>query len=145
MSLQVQTVPPGFGARLREERERLGMTQAALADVAGIKRIAQGQYENEVRSPTVKYLSAVAGAGIDLHYVMFGGRGLQSLGGRRGLEKKAFELVESYARQQPDGQLGAEARYAMFELVRSYMIRCPDGGQELPGRLGELVADVAGD
>lgn len=142
MSTQVQTVSPGFGGRLRDERERVGMTQTALAEVAGIKRMAQGQYESEVRSPTVRYLSAVAGVGLDVQYLLFGSRSAQLPGGSRGLEKKAFELVEVYARQQPDGQLGAEGRYAMFEFLRAYMGRYAEDDGSLPVNLGELVAGL---
>lgn len=142
MTAQGGTVPPGFGARLRDERERVGMNQSELAAVAGIKRVAQGQYEKEVRSPTVRYLSAVASAGLDVHYLLFGKRGVLSPGGLRGLEKKAFELVEAYARQQPDGQFGAEGRYAMFELMRAYLSQCAEEGRPLPADPAELIGGL---
>lgn len=142
MSTRMQTVSAGFGGRLRDERERVGMTQTAFAEVAGIKRMAQGQYESEVRSPTVRYLSAVAAAGIDLHYVLFGSRVAQLPGQQRELEKKAFELVEVYARQQADGQLGAEGRYAMFEFLRAYMARCAHEDRSPPVNLDELLAGL---
>jgi len=48
------TIPDGFGQRLRDERERLQLSQAALAEVAGIKRLAQSQYEKETSSPSVR-------------------------------------------------------------------------------------------
>ena len=118
------------------------MNQTELAEVAGIKRMAQGQYESEVRFPTVRYLSAVAGVGLDVQYLLFGSRNPQLLGGSRGIEKKAFELVEVYARQQPDGQLGAEGRYAMFEFLRAYMGRYAEEERSLPVNLGELVAGL---
>lgn len=97
------------------------MTQAQLSEVAGVRRMAQGLYESGTRSPTVKYLAAIAGAGVDLQYALFGQRISPPAESRRGLEKKIFELVEQFALRQPDGQLGAEGRYAMFDFLRSQM------------------------
>lgn len=115
------TIADGFGTRLREERERLGMTQAQLSEVAGVRRMAQGLYESGTRAPTVKYLAAIAGAGVDLQYALFGQRVTLPAENQRGLEKKIFELVEQFVQRQPDGQLGAEGRYAMFDFLRSQM------------------------
>lgn len=143
MTTRSLTIAAGFGGRLREERERVGLNQAQLAEAAGIKRMAQGQYENEVRSPSVKYLAAIASAGIDLHYALFGSKAGPTQEAQRGLEKKVFEMVEQYARQQPDGKLGAEGRYAMFELLRAYLARSTDGdGASLPDPV-ELIAGYA--
>lgn len=142
MAKQVQMVSQGFGFRLREERERVGMNQTELAEVAGIRRMAQGQYENEVRSPTVKYLSAVAGVGIDVHYLLFGSRCASATVGQRGLEKKAFELVEAYVHQQPDGQLGAEGRYAIFELIRAHLRQSVEEGRSSSYSPAELIAGL---
>ncbi|GAB4062401.1 helix-turn-helix transcriptional regulator [Uliginosibacterium sediminicola] len=138
----VRAISPGFGERLKEERERLGMSQTALAEVAGIKRMAQGQYESELRSPTVRYLSLVAAVGVDTQYLLFGMRGIQLTASQRGLEKKAFQLVEGYARQQPDGQLGAEGRYAMFELLRAYLSQHLDDEGQPQANLAELLAGL---
>ena len=81
--------------------------------------MAQSQYEQEVRSPTVKYLSAVGDAGIELHYTLFGDRVGATEDDRRAFERRLFEIIEEYACQQPGGQLGAEARFTMFELLKS--------------------------
>ena len=121
MDTQTTTIASGFGNRLREERERLGLTQAQLAEAAGIQRLAQGQYENEIRSPTVKYLSAIDDKNVDLSYVLFGRRHPTMTEDQRSLEKRIFEWVERYALNQPDGKLGAEARYTMFEFLRNYL------------------------
>jgi transcriptional regulator with XRE-family HTH domain len=121
MDTQMTTIASGFGNRLREERERLGLTQAQLAEAAGIQRLAQGQYENEIRSPTVKYLSAIGCKDVDLSYVLFGRPRSTMTEDQRSLEKRVFDWVERYAQNQPDGKLGAEARYAMFEFLRNYL------------------------
>lgn len=130
------TITEGFGSRLREERERRGLNQSQFAAVAGIRRMAQGQYEHESHSPTVRYLAAVASTGIDLHYVLFGSRAIASSQEKRDAERQVFELIEQYAQQQPDGRLGAEARFTMFELLRNAVLQSHSlpltGAQQTP-------------
>jgi transcriptional regulator with XRE-family HTH domain len=62
--------------RLRSERERLHLTQQQLADAIGISRVSQGNYENGSRNPDMAYLSAIAGAGADVQYILTGRRSL---------------------------------------------------------------------
>lgn len=142
MTTHSLTVAPCFGERLRKERERVGLNQTQLAEVAGIKRMAQSQYEKEVRSPTIRYLSAIASTGIDLHYLLFESKLALPQEDQRGLEKKIFELVEQYARQQPDGQLGAEGRYTTFELFRVYLKRFPEGENVARLDPADLIAEL---
>jgi len=63
-----------FSERLREERKRLGLSQAVLAQLGGVRARAQGNYENGERSPDAEYLSRIARAGVDVHYVITGQR-----------------------------------------------------------------------
>jgi phage repressor protein C with HTH and peptisase S24 domain len=60
--------------RLREERERLGMSQAELADMADQSRKSQIRYESGERSPDGLYLSKIASIGVDILYVLTGTR-----------------------------------------------------------------------
>ncbi|MBV6286795.1 helix-turn-helix domain-containing protein [Pseudomonas aegrilactucae] len=62
----------GMGARLREERERLGLTQRAFGDIGGVEANAQGKYESGERTPKADYLAAVAARGVDALYVLNG-------------------------------------------------------------------------
>ncbi|UVK81487.1 helix-turn-helix domain-containing protein [Pseudomonas sichuanensis] len=62
----------GFGPRLREERERLGLTQRVFGDVGGVEPNAQGKYESGERTPRMDYLAAVAAKGVDALYVLTG-------------------------------------------------------------------------
>ncbi len=64
----------GIGDRLREERERLGMSQAAFGELGGVKANAQGNYEKGDRYPDAAYLAAVAVRGVDVLYVVTGQR-----------------------------------------------------------------------
>lgn len=62
----------GFGPRLREERERLGLTQRIFGDIGGVEPNAQGKYESGERTPRMDYLAAVANRGVDALYVLSG-------------------------------------------------------------------------
>jgi transcriptional regulator with XRE-family HTH domain len=64
----------GIGARIREERERLGLSQRAFGEVGGVEANAQGKYENGERTPKADYLARVAKRGVDVLYVLTGAR-----------------------------------------------------------------------
>lgn len=68
-----------IGIRLKEERERLKLSQAALAEIGGKKKLAQLKYEQGDSSPTAAYLAAVERVGIDVLYVVTGVRTSASL------------------------------------------------------------------
>lgn len=61
-----------IGARLREERARLGVSQTELANVCGVAKNTQLNYEKDERSPDAPYLLLAHKAGVDIHYVLFG-------------------------------------------------------------------------
>jgi transcriptional regulator with XRE-family HTH domain len=69
-----------FGDRLREERKRLGLNQIDFADLGGVKKNAQLNYENGERKPDSDYLFALLKAGVDVIYVLTGERSTTSLG-----------------------------------------------------------------
>lgn len=62
------------GARLKAERERLGLTQSKIAAIGGVGKTTQIKYEKDTSSPDIPYLAAVAKAGIDIFYVITGER-----------------------------------------------------------------------
>ena len=62
----------GIGSRLRQERERLGLSQKSFGEIGGVEANAQGKYENGDRAPKADYLSRVAGRGVDVLFVLTG-------------------------------------------------------------------------
>ena len=62
----------GIGFRLRQERERLGLSQKNFGEIGGVEANAQGKYENGGRAPKADYLSRVAERGVDILYVLTG-------------------------------------------------------------------------
>lgn len=67
------------GERLREERIRLGLSQAALGEIGGVRKQAQLNYEKGERSPDVAYLSAIAKFGADVQFIITGIRSAEAL------------------------------------------------------------------
>ena len=62
----------GIGLRLRQERERLGLSQKVFGEIGGVEANAQGKYESGGRAPKADYLSRVAARGVDVLYVLTG-------------------------------------------------------------------------
>jgi len=60
--------------RLREERKRLELSQARMADLCGVSLVSQQNYEKGVRKPDSAYMEALASAGADVFYILTGGR-----------------------------------------------------------------------
>ena len=63
-----------FGARLKEERKRLGCKQAEFAALVATDVPKQSLYENDKRELRAPYLSRIAAAGVDVVYVLTGRR-----------------------------------------------------------------------
>ncbi|MDB5931635.1 MAG: transcriptional regulator, family [Polaromonas sp.] len=63
------------GARIAEERERLGLSQEAFAARAGVSFSSQRRYENGTRDPSTAYLANLReSCGVDVDYVLTGDR-----------------------------------------------------------------------
>lgn len=67
------------GIRLKEERERLGLSQQEAADKIGIRREMWGRYERGQASPGGDALTAFQLAGGDLIYVLTGELGTAAI------------------------------------------------------------------
>lgn len=58
--------------RLREERERLGLTQPAFAEAAGAAKRTLIEWEKGSTSPNAVQMSALSAIGVDVLYVLTG-------------------------------------------------------------------------
>ncbi|MDC0994043.1 helix-turn-helix domain-containing protein [bacterium] len=85
-----------IGSRLREERERLGLSQAKFAELGGAKRASQYNYEAGLTFPDANYLAAIASAGADPLYILTGDREQATP-----LNRDEGELLQRY-RKLPD-------------------------------------------
>ncbi len=60
------------GQRLKEERQRLGLSQEQMGERGGVRKQAQLKYEKGERSPSSDYLSGIAEAGANVSYILTG-------------------------------------------------------------------------
>jgi transcriptional regulator with XRE-family HTH domain len=76
--------------RLREERNRQGLSQSAWGEIAGVTKKTQMLYEGGERMPDAAYLAAIAAAGADIQYIVTGIRSAQAL------SRDEVELIEAF-------------------------------------------------
>jgi transcriptional regulator with XRE-family HTH domain len=86
-----------FGARLAEERKRLGLKQAEFAGLVGTDVPKQSLYENDRRELRAEYLARLAEADVDVVYIL---TGLRSDGEHLGAGATA--LVSAYVALPPE-------------------------------------------
>lgn len=103
-----------LGARLREERDRLGKSQEEFAAIGGVKRGAQANYEKDERSPDAAYLAAVAEHGVDVLYVITGVRTSQAA---QPLSAEEMTLLDHYQHADDEGRAAARTVLAALSQV----------------------------
>ncbi|NNA66231.1 helix-turn-helix domain-containing protein [Pseudomonas gessardii] len=102
------------GERLKEERQRIGVSQTVLAEKCGVTKNTQLAYEKGERSPDTTYLASAASLGLDILYVVTGVATPQVVEGFTALEDK---LVNQYrALPEEDQQAVFRIVGAMWEL-----------------------------
>lgn len=140
-----------IGSRLKEERERIGLTQPEIAQIAGTTKKTQIDYEKGTTSPKADYLVAVSKSGVDLNFVLTGersgnvsitqpaGRTARQEGGDTFSSKKLAMIKEAAAKygtdvsdlmgtvfalvdKEPDIQLSQDER-ELVELFRAASLK----------------------
>lgn len=75
MSTEKEELNVLIGTRLREEREKTGLSQDAISSVFGVSTKTWGKYERGVTTPDAVILTLLgAQYGLDIFYVLFGSR-----------------------------------------------------------------------
>ena len=97
-----------IGNRLREERERLGLSQPALADICGVTMRSQRNYEKGDRQPDASYLAAVSAAGADVLYILTGQRS-GAVATAPVLKPEEAALLDNYRHSSPEGKKAIKA------------------------------------
>ena len=123
----------GFGARLAEERKRLGLKQAEFASLVGTDVPKQSLYENDRRELRADYLSRLAAAKVDVVYVLTAKR---SEGAWLGQE--ASQLLSAYL------GLPADLQEAVLRLVGDLNRHFAAGGRTLHSGREEYRAEEPG-
>lgn len=106
-----------YGVRLAEERKRLGLRQAEFAALVGTDVPKQSLYETGRRELRADYLTRLAGAKVDVIYLLTGRRTEGEW-----LEEQASALLDAYF------ALPAEMQRALVEFSASLRAQFEPGG-----------------
>lgn len=90
-----------FANRLKEERKKLGLTQAQAAEKCGISMRMWGDYERGKYFPRNENLIGIEKIGVDVQYVMHGRRDETAVMPSENLSKEEQELLAMF-RQASD-------------------------------------------
>ncbi|CAN7325211.1 helix-turn-helix transcriptional regulator [Caballeronia sp. LjRoot29] len=92
-----------FPSRLKQERRRLGLNQAVLANAGGVQKHAQLNYEKGLRYPDAGYLAGIAEVGVDVLYLLTGRTSDQST---LALDSDEERLLAGYRELKPREKRG---------------------------------------
>lgn len=122
-------IADGVGKRIKQERDRIGMSQAELGAAGQVGRRTQTAYEAETSSPDIRYMAAIARVGVDLLYVLTGSPS-PSL-----LQIDESELIGQYRGASADvrlsvlgtlGLVGADHDFVMPQLRSTAMLQADE-------------------
>lgn len=97
-----------IGERLREERERLGLTQPAFAAAAGAAKRTLIEWEKGATSPSAVQLAALSTIDVDVLYVLTGQRAAGAPAAPA-LTREEEALLDNYRHCPPDAQRAIKA------------------------------------
>ena len=108
MSTKLGRNPHMLGKRLKEERERLGLTQDEFAEIAGAGRRTLIDWEKGVSSPKAEQLEVLSDHGVDVYYVLTNVR----IGLATTLTARESALVENYRASDDEAKKALETTSA---------------------------------
>ncbi|WP_304671572.1 helix-turn-helix domain-containing protein [Neisseria blantyrii] len=117
------------GNRLKEERKKLKLTQAEIAEKCGVSGRMWGNYERGISQPKTELFFQFEKVGIDVQYVMHGRRGETAVMPSESLSAEEKELLALF-RQLGSGSRKELADYAAFKLAAEKK------AQAAPGKVG---------
>lgn len=136
MKLSVDIHP--IASRLKEERERLGMTQPVFAEAAAAKKRTLIDWEKGVSSPTAVQLAALATIGVDVAYVLTGCRLFKP---EPAITPEQRALVTDYEACSPSDQAALRRTAAAMALgAVAGTAAAEKPGQVFHGAVGQAVS-----
>ena len=97
-----------FGERLREERNRLGLSQEFFGEAAGVRKLSQIKYEKSERYPDLKYLMNILDMGCDVLYIMTGKKFPQATNDQEAMLLMLYRQADQPIQSATMRVLGAE-------------------------------------
>lgn len=119
-----------LGSRLREERTCKGLNQTDFAALAKGSRGSQAAYERDEKIPGGGYLSALAGAGVDVLYILTGRR-TPDIGD---VSTDELEFIKLYRAAPSAVKAAALAALAAGSAAASSVIVSGGSDQRIAGR-----------
>lgn len=107
-----------IGARIAEERKRLGFTQVAFAEKMGVSLSSQKRYETGERMPGMDYVFAASGLGMDAGYIASATR-------------ESSEQIDFF--RGFDGRLAVMLAFNVLELDIDNFLEAVSSLAEVPG------------
>ena len=102
-----------IGDRLKEERERLRMTQESFSVAGGAGKRAYIRYEQGERLPDAGFLAALSASGADVLYIVTGQRS-QALPPEATLPQDEQALLDAYRACAPEARRNLIATAALL-------------------------------
>ena len=131
-----------IGIRLREERERLGFSQQAFAEIGGASKRSQVEWEKGAQVPNAEFLAHIASRGADVTYIVTGVRALSTKEMEEDLDRygMAWETLELALEAKGRVMSPAKKRKAAEALFRASKAQMAGASQE---QLAALVLELA--
>ena len=131
-----------IGVRLREERERLGFSQQAFAEIGGASKRSQVEWEKGAQVPNAEFLAHIATRGADVTYIVTGVRAQSAKEIEADLERygMAWETLEMALEATGREMSPAKKRKAADALYRASKAQMAPTQDEFVALVLELAA-----
>ena len=131
-----------IGVRLREERERLGFSQQAFAEIGGASKRSQVEWEKGAQVPNAEFLAHIATRGADVAYIVTGVRALSAKEIEADLDRygMAWETLEMALEATGREMSPAKKRKAADALFRASKAQMAPTQDQLVALVLELAA-----
>jgi len=146
--MKIYRIPDGVGGRIREERVRLSLTQAELADQTSSNRRSIIKYEADEVPVDLHWLRAFAEIGANLDRVIFGKERSASIRHTEdeleAMFVRALEWAEEFCVDAKGKPLGAKSRHEAAAAAFRLMLKSKGfGTANDQGALASLAARKA--
>ncbi|MBN3779930.1 transcriptional regulator [Burkholderia sp. Ac-20345] len=124
-----------IGVRLREERERLKLTQPAFGEIAQAAKRTVISWEQGASTPTAAQLALLAEAGMDVLYVITGSR-TPGASSAAQPNRRESALLDNYHHSDEEGKRALESAALVAAKAAGASVRSGDRDEASDRRSG---------